>query len=166
MNGYKFQIDASVNSLKLEMNQNKEEVKNKVGNLTLEIKPVASSFDECNSNIQTDRQVYQLEIQKLNSEIGNLKAKLNSNQANQNASAVCTLPQASKTTRLIDIGQSSCQVSRPAVSESSSHISPGVNGESVCNASACNNVNTTNTIATSCTENLSAQSETFVNTSK
>jgi hypothetical protein len=94
-----------------------------------------------------------------------LTAKLNSNQANQNSSALCTSPQASTTTRLIDIGQASSQVS-PAVSESGSHISPGVNGESVCNVSACNNVNNTNTIATACTENVSVQSETFVNTSK
>jgi hypothetical protein len=160
MNAYKFQTDASV-----EINPNKEEVKNKVGELTLEIRSVAPSLDECSSNIQTDGQVYQLEIQKLNSKIGNLKAKLNSNQANQNASAVCTSPQANTTTRLIDIGQSSSQVS-PAVSESGSHVSPGVNGESVCNASACNNVNNTNTIVTSCNENVSAQSETFVNTSQ
>jgi hypothetical protein len=41
-----------------------------------------------------------------------------------------------------------------------------VNGVSVCNVSACNNANNTNTIATSCTENLSAQSETCVDTSQ
>ena len=109
------------------MNQNKEEVKNKVGELTLEIRSVASSLDECNSDIHTDRQVYQSEIQKLNSEIGNLQAKLNSYEANQTASAVCTFPQASTTIRLIDIGQSTSQVS-PAVLESGSHISCGVNG--------------------------------------
>jgi hypothetical protein len=114
--------------------------------------------------MQTDRQVYQLEIQKLNSEIGNLRAKLNSNQANQKASAVCNSPQAS-TTRVIDTGQSPSQVS-PAVLESGSHISPGVNGASVYNGSACNNVNNTNTIATSGTENVSAHYATFVNTSQ
>jgi hypothetical protein len=38
MNAHKFQTDASVNSLRLETNQNKEEVKNKVGELTLEIR--------------------------------------------------------------------------------------------------------------------------------
>jgi hypothetical protein len=94
-----------------------------------------------------------------------LKAELNSNQANQTVSAVCTTPQASTTTRLIDIGQSTSQFS-PPVSESGSHIFPGVNGVSVCNVSACNNVNNTNTFATSCTENIIAQFETFVNTSK
>jgi seryl-tRNA synthetase len=82
------------------MNQNKKEFKNKVDELTHEIKSVAFSIGECNSNIQTDRQVYQLQIQKLNSKIENLKAKLNSNQANQNASAVCTSPLTS-TTKLI-----------------------------------------------------------------
>jgi hypothetical protein len=147
------------------LNQNKEEVKSKVVELTLEIRSVASTIDGCNSNIQTDRQVYQLEIQKLNSEIVYLRSKLNSNQANHNASAVSTSPQASTTTRLIDTGQSSSQVS-PAVSEPGSHISPGVNGESVCNVSARNNINNTNTIVTSCTENVSAQSEMFVNTSQ
>jgi len=94
-----------------------------------------------------------------------LRAKVNSNQANQTASAVCTSPQTSTTIRVIDIGQPTSQIS-PAVSESGSHISPGVNGVSVCNVSACNNVNNTNTTATSCTENVSTQSETSVNTSQ
>jgi hypothetical protein len=151
MNTHKFQTDASVNSLRLETNQNKEEVKNKVGELTLEIRSVAFSLDECNSTIQTDRQVYQAEIQKLNLEIENLRTKVNNNQTNQTASAVCTSPQTSTTIRVIDIGQPTSQVSS-GVSESGSHISPGVNGVSVCNAYACNNVNHTNTIATSCIE--------------
>lgn len=94
-----------------------------------------------------------------------MRTKLNSNQANQTASAVWTFPQASTTIRLIDIGQSTSQVS-PAVLESDSHISPGVNGVSVCNISACNSVNNTNAIATSCTENVSVPSETFCNTSR
>jgi hypothetical protein len=55
-----------------------------------------------------------------------LKAKLNSNLANQTTSTVCTSPQASTATTLIDIGQHTSQVS-PAVSESGSHISLGVN---------------------------------------
>ena len=49
MNAYKSQNDASVNTLRLEMN------KNKVGELTLHIRSVASSLDECNSNIQIDK---------------------------------------------------------------------------------------------------------------
>jgi hypothetical protein len=128
MNAYKSQTDASINSLRLEMNQNKEEGKNKEGDLSLEIRSVASSLDECNSNnhIQTDRQIYLLEIQKLNSEARHLKVKLNSNQANQTASAVSTSTQAS-TTALIGTGKPTSQV-RPAVSESGSCISPGVNG--------------------------------------
>jgi hypothetical protein len=54
-----------------------EEFKNKVGELTLENKSVASSLEECNSNIQTDRQVYRSEIQQLNSEFDNLGSKIN-----------------------------------------------------------------------------------------
>jgi hypothetical protein len=59
MNVYNSQTDAIVNSIRLETNQNKEEVKNKVEELTLEIRSVASSLDKCNSTIQSDRQVYQ-----------------------------------------------------------------------------------------------------------
>jgi hypothetical protein len=104
-------------------------------------------------------------MQKLNLEIENLRENVNSNQANQTASAVCTFPQSSTTIRAIDIGQPTSKVS-PVVSESGNHISPGVNGASVCNVSACNNVNNTNTIATSYIENVSAQTETSVDTSQ
>ena len=51
MNAYKSQNDASIDSLRLETNQNKDEFKNKVGELTLEIRSVASGLDECNSTI-------------------------------------------------------------------------------------------------------------------
>jgi len=91
-----------------------------------------------------------------------MRAKLNCNQA---ASAVCTSRQTSTTIRVKDIGQPTGQVG-PAVSESGSHISTGVNGVSDCNISACNSVNNTNTTTTSCTENVSAQSETSLNTSQ
>ena len=92
-------------------------------------------------------------------------AKVNSNQTNQTASAVCTSPQTSTTLRVMDIGQPTSQFS-PPLSESGSHILSGVNGVIVCNISACNNVNNTNTIATSCIENVSAQSVTSVDTSQ
>ena len=48
-NACKSQTDASGNSLSLEKNQNMEEFKNKVGELTLEISSVASGLEECNS---------------------------------------------------------------------------------------------------------------------
>jgi hypothetical protein len=54
-----------------------------IGELTLEIRSVAPSLDEGNSGVQTDGQVYPSEIQKLNSKIGNLRANLNCNEANQ-----------------------------------------------------------------------------------
>ena len=127
MNAYKSQNDVSVNSLRLETNQNKDDVKNKVGELTLEIRSVASSLDECNRAIQSDRQVYQSDIQKLNSEIENLRAKVNSNQTNQTSSAVRTSPQTSTTIRVMDIGQPTSQVSPPLL-VSGSHIAPSVNG--------------------------------------
>ena len=52
-----------------------------------------------------------------------MRAKFNSNQANQNASS----PQPSITISVIDTGQPTSQVST-AVLESDSHISPGVSG--------------------------------------
>jgi hypothetical protein len=104
-------------------------------------------------------------MKKLNLEIGYLRKKLNGNEANKTPSAVFTSPQVSAMIRVTDVGQQSSQVSS-AVSESDSHISPSVNGVSVFNVSACNHVSNTNTIATSCTENVSAPSETFVNTSQ
>ena len=57
-NACKSHTEASVNSLSFQKNQNMEEFKNKVGELTLENRSVASGLDECNSTIQTDRQVY------------------------------------------------------------------------------------------------------------
>jgi hypothetical protein len=54
MNAYTSETDASVNSLRLQTNQNDEVVKKTVGELTLEIRSVASSLEECNSTIQTD----------------------------------------------------------------------------------------------------------------
>jgi hypothetical protein len=87
------------------------------------------------------------------------------NQANQAASAVCTFPQTSTTIMLIEIGQPTSQFS-PDVSESGSHISPGVNGVSIYNETACNSVKNTNSIATSCIQNVIAHSETSVDTSQ
>ena len=135
-----------------------------MGELTLENRSAAPRLEECNSIKQTDRQVYRSEIQQLNSEFENLGSKINCNRANQTASSICTTPQSS-TISVIDTGQSTCQFS-PDVSESGSHISPGVNGVSVYNASACNSVKNTNTIATSCIHNMSAHSQTSVDTSQ
>ena len=53
----------------------------------------------------------------------------------------------------MEIGRTTSQAS-PALSESSSQNSPGVNGVSVCDISGCNNVNNSGTVATSCIENL------------
>jgi hypothetical protein len=44
-NAYKSQVEVSVNSLRLENNQNIEEVNNTVRELTLEIRSFASSLD-------------------------------------------------------------------------------------------------------------------------
>ena len=59
-NANKSQADASVNSLRLENDQNTEKVNNKVGEITLEIRSVTSSSDECNIRIQTDKQIFQI----------------------------------------------------------------------------------------------------------
>ena len=78
---------------------------------------------------------------------------------------MCTSPQTSTTIRVIDTGQPTSQFS-PDVSELGSHISPAVNGVSVYKAPACNSVKNTNTIATSCIQNVSAHSETSIDASQ
>ena len=52
-------------NIRLQKNHNKEEVKDNVGELTIEIRSVASSLDECKNTTQTDRQIYQSLIQRL-----------------------------------------------------------------------------------------------------
>jgi len=54
-NAYKSQGDASVNSLRLENNQNTEDANKKVAEITLEIRSDASSLDDCNIRIQNDK---------------------------------------------------------------------------------------------------------------
>jgi hypothetical protein len=165
MNTYKSLTNASVNSLRLETSQNKEEIRTKIGELALEIRSFAASLDECNSTVQADRQTYQSEIQKLKSAIEILRVEVNNNPDNQAASAVCAFPQTSSEIRVIDIGQPTDQVSS-AISESASDISPGVKSVNFCNVSACDNVNATNASAASCIQDVNAQSEKSVDTSQ
>ena len=54
------------------------------------------------SRTQNDKQVFKSEIQKLNSEYGNVGAKMNNNEANQTASAVCISPWSSAIISLLD----------------------------------------------------------------
>jgi hypothetical protein len=74
-----------------------------------------------------DKQNYQIEIQRLESQIENLRAKVNGNLAMHNESAVCASPQTSTTIRVTDVGQPTSQASL-AVSELSNCNSPRVNG--------------------------------------
>jgi len=64
-----------------------------------------SSLDECNSSIQMNKRNYQLEIQRLVSQIEDLRENVNSNLSNQAEPAVCASPQTSATIRVIDVGQ-------------------------------------------------------------
>ena len=43
-----------------DLHQNREEVENKIGNITHEVKSVASSLEDFNSSIQMDKRNYQL----------------------------------------------------------------------------------------------------------
>ena len=121
---YRSQTDASMNSLRSVVNQNREEIENKIGKLTHDVRSVASGLDECNSSIEMDKRNYQLEIQRLESQIENLRAEVNDNTAMQTESAVCASPQTSTTIRVTDVGRPTCQPS-PAVSESRNRNSPG-----------------------------------------
>jgi predicted nucleic acid-binding Zn-ribbon protein len=92
ISNYKSQTDASMNSLRSVVNQNRDKLGNKIGELTQEVRSVTSSLDECNSSIQMDKRRYQQEIQRLDSQIEDLRAKLNGNLPNQTESAVCASP--------------------------------------------------------------------------
>jgi len=82
-----------------------------------------------------------------------------------NESAVCASPQTSTTIRVTDVGRPTTQASL-AVSELSNRSSPGVNGVSDSNNSRYNNVRNSSTVAVSGVESVSAQSETYVDTSQ
>ena len=49
VNGYRSQTDASMNSLRSVVNQNTEEVENKIGKLTHDVRSVVSGLDEFNA---------------------------------------------------------------------------------------------------------------------
>jgi len=72
----RLQIDASMNSLRSMVNQNMEEVENKIGNLTHNIRSVASVMKESNSSMQMDKRNCQLEIQRLESQIENFRTNV------------------------------------------------------------------------------------------
>jgi len=81
--------DGSTNSLSSVVNQNTEDVENKVRKLTQEFRSFASGLENCNCNIKIDKQNYQLEIQRLESQIENLRARINGNLAMHKKSTVC-----------------------------------------------------------------------------
>jgi hypothetical protein len=81
-NDYKTQSDANMNGLRSVVNQNRDELENEIDELTHEVRTVTSSLDECNSSIQKNKQNYQLEIQRLGSQIENLRGNVNGSLSN------------------------------------------------------------------------------------
>jgi uncharacterized coiled-coil DUF342 family protein len=59
------------------VNQNRDEHENKIDELTHEVRAVTSSLDKCNSSIQMNKRNYLLEIQRLGSQIEDLREKVN-----------------------------------------------------------------------------------------
>ena len=66
-----------MNGLRSVVNQNRDEYENKIDELTHEVRTVTSSLDKCNSSIQMNKRNYQLEIQRLGSQIEDLKENVN-----------------------------------------------------------------------------------------
>ena len=89
----------------------------------------------------------------------------NVNLAIHNESAVCASPQTNTTIRVTDVGRPTSQANL-AVSELSNRNSPVVNGVSDSNTSRCNNIRNSSTVAVWGVKNVSAQSETYVDTSQ
>lgn len=109
LNDYKSQTDDIMDGLRSVVNQSRNELENKIAELTHEVRAVMSSLGECNSSIQKDKRNYQLQRQRLDSQIEYLRAKINVNLTNQTGSAVCASPQTSSTIRVIDVGRSTRQ---------------------------------------------------------
>jgi hypothetical protein len=107
-----------------------------------------------------NKRSYQLEIQRLGSQIEDLREKVNGSLSNQAESPVCASPQTSSTIRVIDVGQPASQVA-PSVQETGSCNSPGLNGVSGNKTSGCNDVRNPSTGI----ESVSAHSEKYVDTS-
>ena len=55
INDYKLQTDVSMNSLRAVVNQNREELENKIAELTHAVRSVASGLDESDSSVQMDK---------------------------------------------------------------------------------------------------------------
>jgi predicted nucleic acid-binding Zn-ribbon protein len=164
VNDYKSQNDASMNGLRSVVNKNREKLENKIDELTHEVRTVTSSLDECHSSIQMNKRNYQLEIQRLDFQIENLRAKFKVNVTNQTGSAICASPQTSSTIRVIDVGRPTSEAA-PDISESGNCSPPVANGVSANEISRCNEVRNVNTVAGSGIESVGALSETYVDSS-
>ena len=92
-----------MNSLRSMVNQNREEAENNIGNLIREVRSVDFGLEECNSGTQMDKRNYQLEIQRIESQIENLRAKFNGNLAVHIESSLVASPQTSTTIRVTDV---------------------------------------------------------------
>jgi hypothetical protein len=92
LNDYKSQTDVGMNGLRSLVNQNRDELENKIDQLTQEFRTVTSFLDECNGSMKMNKRNYQLEIQKLGSQIEDLREKVNGSLSNQAEPPVCASP--------------------------------------------------------------------------
>ena len=114
VNDHKAQTKTNVDSLKVVANQNKEEIENKLEELTREIRTITAVVDECNDCVQRDKRSHRLDIQRLDSQLKELKERVNSSMANKAETAVRASPQTNPTIRLIDIGRPASQATQNA----------------------------------------------------
>jgi hypothetical protein len=75
VNNHKAQTKTSVESLKGVVKQNREEIENKLGELTREVSTVTAVADECNCELQSDKKNHCLDIQRINAQLEELKEK-------------------------------------------------------------------------------------------
>ena len=94
---YKSQTDASMKGLRSVVNKSRDELQHKIDELTHEVRTVTSTLDEFSSSIQINKRNHKLEIQRLGSQIEELRKKVNSSLSDQDEQAVCVSPQTSST---------------------------------------------------------------------
>jgi hypothetical protein len=154
-----------VESLKGVVNQNREEIENKLEELTREVRTVTAIVDECNGDLQRDKKSHRLDIQRIDAQIEELKEKLNSSIANKAETTVRASPKTSPTIRSIDIGRPTCQVAQN-VRGTNSCNSIGEIDEIVDGTSESNEVRNLNKIGATSTNIVSALPDRYVDASQ
>jgi hypothetical protein len=109
---HKVQTEAKLESLKVKVDQNREETETKLEELIREVKTITSMVDECNGRILRDKKSHCSEIKRLDAQLNELKQKVNSNIIDKTEATASIPPQASDNIRLENNNQATSRESQ------------------------------------------------------